>query len=267
MSRDEEALKAIDFSTPSVARIYDWWLGGKDNFAVDRAAAEKLLELVGSDGRLVIRQNREFLGRAVRFLSESGIRQFLDLGTGVPTQGNVHEVAHEVDPEATVVYVDNDPIVAAHGRALLTGTGRTGVVQADMRDPDAIVESPVTKELIDFSKPVAVLFVAVLHFVDDDDAERVVSYFRERMAPGSHLVISHGTQGRLSEDTITEARAVYEKSTAALRDRTPEHIARFFTGFELVEPGLVDVADWRNDSDFVEHSKGGYVLGGVGRLA
>ncbi|MCG5218027.1 SAM-dependent methyltransferase [Streptosporangium soli] len=266
MSQDDAALNGIDFSSPSVARIYDWWLGGKDNFAVDRAAAEKLQELVGPDGRLVIRQNRDFLGRAVRYLCETGIRQFLDIGTGIPTRGNVHEVAHAVDPLAHVVYVDNDPIVAAHGRAMLTGSGRTGVVEADLRTPEKITDSPTTRGLIDFSEPVAVLFVSVLHFVDDDDAERVVGYFRERMAPGSHIVISHGSQGRLSEQTISEARQVYEKSTAALRDRTPEHITRFFKGFEPVSPGLVDVADWRNDAAFVEHSAGGYVFGGVARL-
>ncbi len=266
MSQDESAPRGIDLTVPSVARIYDWWLGGKDNFAVDRAAAEKLLALVGEDGRLVIRQNRDFLGRAVRFLSESGIRQFLDIGAGIPTRGNVHEVAQEVDPEARVVYVDNDPIVATHGRALLRNGGRTGVVEADMRDPEKITDSPITRDLIDFSQPVAVLFVSVLHFVDDDEAARAVAYFRELMAPGSYMVIAHGTQGRLTEQTIGETRRVYEKSTAALNDRTPEEIAGLFTGFELLSPGLVDVADWRNDNEFIEHSRGGYVLGGVGRL-
>ncbi|WP_067175845.1 SAM-dependent methyltransferase [Microtetraspora niveoalba] len=192
--------------------------------------------------------------------------RFLDIGAGIPTRGNVHEVGHAVDPEARVVYVDNDPIVATHGRALLKGGGRTGVVEADMRAPETIVDSPITRGLIDFDRPLAVLFVSVLHFVDDDDADRVVAYFRERMAPGSYLVIAHGTQGRLSEQTLSETRRVYEKSSAALDDRAPERIAEFFDGFELVPPGLVDVADWRNDNDHIEHSSGGYVLGGVGRL-
>lgn len=156
--------------------------------------------------------------------------------------------------------------MATHGRALLAKDERTGMIEADMREVEKIVDNPITRKLIDFTQPVGVLFIASLHFLHDEDAFRVVRFFRERMVPGSHLVISHGTQGRLPDDKMKPVQSVYDKATAPLVTRGPEEIARFFEGFEVVEPGLGDVVDWRNDPAKIRHSRGGYLFGGVARL-
>jgi len=183
----------IDVTVPTTARIYDYWLGGQDNFAADRVAALAITE-VAPEARLMAVENRGFLRRAVRFLAaEAGITQFLDIGTGLPTQGNVHQVAQEVNAGARVVYVDNDPMVLAHSRALKTG-GSTVVIQADLREPRTILDHASTRKLIDFTQPLAVLLVAVLHFIsDDDDPAAIVATIRETLPPGSYLVISHVT--------------------------------------------------------------------------
>ncbi|MCP9948589.1 SAM-dependent methyltransferase [Actinomadura madurae] len=177
---------ALDPGSPNVARMYDHWLGGKDNFAADREAAERVVEI--SAGRVVrgVRLNRAFLGRAVRDAAAAGIRQFLDLGSGLPTRENVHEAAALARPDARVVYVDNDPVVCAHGRALLAGTGDVGFVAADLRRPDDVLGDPAVRDLIDFSEPVALLLVSVLHFVaDEDDPGALVARYRDALAPGS----------------------------------------------------------------------------------
>ncbi|GAA2899021.1 SAM-dependent methyltransferase [Streptosporangium fragile] len=240
----------IDPAIPSVARIYDYLLGGKDNFASDRAAAEKLIELTPNvkDG---VRANRRFLRRAVRFLASTGIRQFLDIGAGLPTQENVHQVALGVAPESRVVYVDNDPIVLAHGRALLADNGQTIVVNGDLREPEAILDDPEVSGHIDFKQPVGLLLLAVLHFIPEDDtAERIVTTLRDRLAPGSGLVISHLSFGDLDEEKIREGRELYTRTSAgSATPRSHAQILRFFDGFEIVEPGLVSTEDWRPEPD------------------
>jgi S-adenosyl methyltransferase len=256
----------IDPTVPSTARMYDFWLGGKDHFAVDRAAALEV-GAAAPEVKMMAVENRKFLRRVVRYLAaEAGIVQFLDIGTGLPTQGNVHQVAQNVNPGARVVYVDNDPMVLAHSRALKTG-GNTAVIGADLRDPSTILHHPRALEFIDFSQPLAVLLVAVLHFISpDDDPYGIVRFIQEAMAPGSYLVVSHVAEGILSGDsTAKAAERFYQKNVAAgstLRGR--DEILRFFTGMELVEPGLVQVPYWRPDEPEPPDAGKVWVLGGVG---
>jgi S-adenosyl methyltransferase len=235
-----------------VARIYDYFLGGKDNFAADRKAAEQILRIIpeARSGALV---NRAFLGRAVRFLAGTGIGQFIDIGAGLPTQANVHEVAHQVEPAARVVYVDNDPVIRVHGQALLHSADTATVIKADLREPDKILDHPELCALIDFSEPVAVLMVGILHFIADfEDPYGIVAHVRDRLAPGSHLAISHATtDSRRSRERVA---AVYSQATAPLIPRGRAEVSRFFDGLELVEPGLVYAPQWRPDSPFTEVS-------------
>ena len=233
----------LDLRRSSPARVYDALLGGKDNFAADREAAARLAERA-PEVYEAARANRAFLARAVRFCAEVGIRQFVDLGSGLPTSPNVHEVAREVHPDARVVYVDHDPVVAAHGRAL-NAADKTAVVQADLRDPETILRNVGLWALVDFTQPVAVLAVAVLHFLDDRDSVAVLSRFRQVMAAGSYLVISHGSPGTRKD--VDAAADTYRRTTAPIWVRTPEEIAAYLTGYELVEPGLVPVQHWRPD--------------------
>ncbi|MCO6008739.1 SAM-dependent methyltransferase [Actinoallomurus purpureus] len=242
---EEQAPPGIDVRTPSPARIYDVFLGGKDNYAADRAAAEIAME-AGPDIPRAARENRAFLGRAVRLAVESGIRQFLDLGTGLPTQGNVHEAAQSLAPDARVVYVDNDPIVLVHARALLPPSETTIVIQADFREPAAILEHPKTRSLIDFDEPVAVLMLAVLHFATDDEIRDAIKAFREVMAPGSLLIMSHSTTEGHPE-TGDKAVSAWKNATARLRSRTQKEVEALFDGFDLLEPGVVWVPQWRPD--------------------
>jgi hypothetical protein len=242
---DEPIAPEIDVSTPSPARLYDYYLGGKDNFTADREAAEAILAVV-PEGRRVAQENRAFLRRVVRYLTaEAGIRQFIDLGTGLPAQGNVHEIAQEVAPGTRVVYVDNDPIVLAHGEALLATDDNTVVIQADMRRPDAILSHPKLTSLIDFSQPVAVLFVSVLQFVpDDEEAAQIVRRFREAICAGSHLVISTITSTGQLEEKVRTISEAYEKSTAPAVLRTRTQVERLFGGLDLIAPGLVPAPRW-----------------------
>ncbi|MFJ2031531.1 SAM-dependent methyltransferase [Streptosporangium sp. NPDC087985] len=246
----KQAPLGIDPTVPSVARIYDYLLGGKDNFASDRAAAEKIIKLTPNvrDG---VRANRRFLSRAVNLLAERGVRQFLDIGAGLPTQENVHQVALRMAPESRIVYVDNDPIVLAHGRALLADNQQTIVLNGDLREPEAILGDPQINEHIDFDQPVGLLMLAVLHFVPDDDhAERIVTTLRDRLAPGSGMVISHLSFGDLDEEKVREGRELYKKTSAgSATPRSHAQILRFFDGFELVEPGLVSTDDWRPEKN------------------
>jgi len=231
-----------------VARIYDVLLGGKDNYAADRDAAVKLLAAV-PDAAIAARDNRAFLGRAVRFLAgEAGIRQFLDIGTGLPTFGSVHEIAHAADPAARVVYIDNDPVVTTHANALLADAPTVAAVNADLRCPRDLLTLPAVRALIDFNEPVAVLLVAVLHFVDDsEDPWAIVECIKEHIAPGSYLVVSHVTDDELSHDARHHARQAYEGASAPGVTRAWEDIARFFDGLVIVGPGLVNAAAWRSD--------------------
>ncbi|GGM86536.1 hypothetical protein GCM10010106_37100 [Thermopolyspora flexuosa] len=245
---EEKAPPGIDPTVPSAARIYDYLLGGKDNFAADRAAAEKLLQLA-PNVREGVRENRRFLKRAVTLLAERGIRQFLDIGAGLPTQENVHEVALSVAPDSRVVYVDNDPIVLVHGRALLADNRQTIVVDGDLREPATILDNPEVTGHLDFAKPVAVLLLAVLHFVPEQEhAERIVTTLRDRLVPGSALAITHLTSGDLDERKVDEGRAVYQGTgTGMPTPRTREQVLRFFDGFELVPPGVVATREWLED--------------------
>jgi len=240
----------LNTGIPHIARIYDFWLGGKDNYAADRAVAAQMAEVNPHIARNV-RANRAFLARTVRYLTEqAGIRQFLDIGTGLPSPGNTHEVAQSVAPEARVVYADNDPIVLAHARALLTSSpeGATGYLDADVRDPGKILDE--ARGLLDFSRPVAVLLLAVLHVIgDDEDPWQIVARLMAPLPAGSFLVISQGATD-IDSEMMAELSARLDKlmppgQRPAFRDRA--HVARFFEGLDLIDPGLVPITGWRPD--------------------
>ncbi len=256
----------VDTGKPSIARVYDYWLGGTHNLQADRDAARAMLA-VEPNGRAIIRANRDFLARAVGFLAGAGIRQFLDIGSGIPTQGNVHEVAQAAAPGATVVYADIDPVAVAHSRAILHGSPGAVAVQADLREPAPLLASPEVRQLIDFSQPVGVLLVAVLHFIpDDQEPWQVVATLRDALAPGSYLVVSHGTADG-KPGVAAAAQKLYNRSVAQASLRPRAAIERFFSGFELVEPGVVDLPEWRpapaadGNGDTARY----WILGGVGR--
>ncbi len=245
---EDRALPRIDTSRAHPARIYDCWLGGKDNFAADREAAELALQAYPAlaEG---IRSNRAFLGRAVRFLVHEGIGQFLDIGTGLPAADNTHEVAQREAPDSRIVYVDNDPIVLRHAQALLTSTpqGACDYIQADLRDPEAIIAEAA--RTLDFDRPVGLMLLAVLQFVlDDQDPYGLVSSLMAALPSGSYLVISHPTDD--FNPNQGESMKVYNERSveeAVVRDKAGT--ARFFDGLDLLEPGVVPVATWRPDSD------------------
>ncbi len=246
-------MHSIDTSKPHPARVYDYVLGGKDHFAADRETAQALLQLVPT-GRTIARENRAFLGRVVRYLvAEAGIRQFLDIGTGLPSANNVHEVAQEIAPECRVVYVDNDPLVLAHARALLTSSpeGRTAYIHADLREPEKILADPAVTGTLDFSQPIALMLVAVLHFVGPDDgAGRIVPALVDALPSGSYLTVSHLTVEHSDPQGAQAAVATYQRGGMPLQPRTADELAELaFTGLKLVEPGVVLVSDWRPDSD------------------
>jgi hypothetical protein len=242
VSAQNPAPRGVDPSTPHIARMYDYWLGGKDNFAADREAAQKIVEISGGRVLRGVRLNRAFLRRAVRTATAAGVRQFLDLGSGLPTQDNVHQVA---GPGARVVYADYDPVVRAHGQALLAGVDGVAVIEADLRRPAEILEHPHVRELIDFGEPVAILFVAVLHFVHDEyDPAGLVARFGDAVASGSHLILSHLSRDAFP-DKMAETEQVYERSSAGMVARPRAEILRFFDGFELLDPGLVGPTEWR----------------------
>jgi hypothetical protein len=253
-----------DPTKPSAARIYDYLLGGKDNYAVDRAAADKVLA-VAPDQRRLARANRAFAMRALRVLAADGISQFIDLGTGFPSSPSVHEVARQASPAARVVYVDHDPIVHAHNTALLADDDQVASVQADIRGPQAILGHPDVARLIDFGRPVGVLCAAVLHLVSDaEDPAGIIAQYRDRMAPGSGLVLSQFTS-ESDQEAMAELRAVAAGTPVETYFRPRDQILRFFDGFDLLEPGLVDVREWRPDS--VTSPTRLKILGAVGQKA
>ncbi len=244
----------IDVTRAHPARMYDYFLGGKDNFAADRAVAAQVLDSWGSV-RTAVRENRAFLGRAVRYLAgEAGVTQFLDIGTGLPSANNVHEVAQAVNPEARVVYADNDPIVLAHARALLASgpRGVTTYLDADIRDPAAILSDPVTRATLDFSKPIGLILVAVLHFLpDEDEPRRIVQTLTDALPPGSYLVASHATAEHNPEGLSGAGRA-YSRGGMRGAIRNSEVFAELaFTGLKLVDPGVVLVSEWRPKADAI----------------
>ncbi|HVT66852.1 MAG TPA: SAM-dependent methyltransferase [Trebonia sp.] len=243
----------IDTSRAHPARMYDYLLGGKNHFEADRAAIRALQEAV-PNARTGARENRAFLGRAVKYLAtEAGVRQFLDIGSGLPTANNVHEVAQSVAPESRVVYVDNDPIVMAHARALLTShpAGRTAYVQADLHDPGSILNHPSVRETLDFGEPVALMLVAVLHFFpDDEDPAGIVSSLIDALPPGSYLVASQTTTDFHDETKAADGIQAVQRAGVPFRSRTAAEFADLFlTGVKLVPPGLVPVSEWRPEQE------------------
>jgi hypothetical protein len=242
--RSEQVPKGVDVSQPSAARVYDYYLGGACNFAVDRELAQQVAKAVPWVNDTA-RENRRFLRRAVRYCVNNGIRQFVDIGSGTPTVGNVHEVALEMDPSCRVVYVDNEPVAVAHSQLLLEGHDNVGVVRADLRDPDAVLGAEKTRALIDFDEPVAILMVALLHFIpDEENPVEVIGRYRDAVAPGSYLAVSHVTEDVFG-DQIRKLVEVYEDSANPVTARTHDDVMRLFAAFELVDPGLVWTASWR----------------------
>ncbi|GAA0253038.1 SAM-dependent methyltransferase [Saccharothrix mutabilis subsp. mutabilis] len=233
----------IDLTRPSAARVYDYYLGGAHNFAVDREMARKAIGM-WPELPLIMQANRAFLRRAVEFCVASGVRQFLDLGSGIPTAGNVHEVARAADPGARVVYVDNDPIAVTYSRTILGDDPQTSVLRADLRDPDDVLAQART--FLDFSRPVAVMMVAVLHFVGDADRPAdVVAAYRDAVPPGSFLVVSHATQDG-QDGQADEHEDLYRRRTATpMTMRSKARVAEFFAGYDLVDPGVVHLPLWR----------------------
>ncbi len=239
---------AIDTSRPSVARMYDYYLGGKDNFAVDREAAERVAK-VATSAQLTAIANRQFLVNAVELMAADGVRQYIDLGTGIPTSPNVHEVARRVDPGARVIYVDHDPIVLVHNRALLARYDGISTVHHDLRQPATVLDDPAVRALIDFDEPVGLLCIAVLHFVRHDIAPEVLAQYRKAMAPGSYLAISVACRDDLDPAVVSELESVYENSNAPIVFRTRAQVEQLFDGFELIEPGLTSLAAWHDTGE------------------
>jgi SAM-dependent methyltransferase len=238
---------AFDTSVANQARIYDYLLGGKDNYAADREAAEAALKVYPEWG-FTARANRAFLGRVVRYLAaEVGIRQFLDIGTGIPTAGNTHQIAQAIAPETRVVYVDFDPVVLAHARALLVShaAGATDYIDSDLRDTGTILTQ--ARRLLDFSKPVAVTLIAILHAIPDaDDPHAIVATVMDALSPGSHLALSHLGREFVPPETLEEVEGVSSRMIQGqFAWRSREQVARFFAGMDLVAPGLVRVEEWR----------------------
>jgi len=262
-------LPMIDVSVPHVARVYDYWLGGKNNFAADREAGDEAVRIY-PDIRSSVRANRAFLRRAVGYLTaEAGIRQFLDIGTGLPSANNTHEVAQATAPESRIVYVDHDPIVLAHARALLTSSpeGATGYLDADARDTGKILSE--SARLLDFGAPVAVMLLAILQLIGDDDGPyQLVAQLMAAVPAGSYLVITHvpSDMQRRAAGVAEAASRLSQLMTQRVTPRSQEQVARFFDGLELVEPGVVPIQQWRPASEAEATARAG-MWGGVGRKA
>jgi SAM-dependent methyltransferase len=270
MERPAWAPRSIDISVPSVSRIYDYYLGGSHNFEVDREAARRAMEFMPGLPK-IMQANRAFMRRAVRFAAGEGITQFLDIGSGIPTFGNVHEVAQAAVPGARVVYVDHDPVAVAHSEAVLADNDDADVIAADLLKPQEILTSPRLETLIDLKRPVALLLVAILHFVDDaDDPYGAVAELREALAPGSLLILTHASYEGipLPAERAEGAVDVYKDIRNPLIMRSRDEVARFFEGYDMVEPGLVQMPHWRPDSapeDEDPYAFAGFA--GVGRSA
>jgi hypothetical protein len=272
MRPGEGLARKIDATVPTAARMYDYYLGGKDNYAADRAAVDELDKVVPSTRVLAV-NNRRFLQRVVKVLAQDyGIRQFLDHGSGLPTQDNVHQVAQRIDPASRVVYVDNDPMVLVHGRALLDQNERTAVIQADMRDTDGIFSHADTRRLIDFTRPVAALFVSVMHCIPDSDTDGPLALARRvraRLAPGSFMVmcqlVSEDPQVR---DFVTDFMDTTTQGNWG-RVRQEKDVAQLFEGLEILDPGLVEVSTWRPDNEVAprQQTQEWIEFGGVARVS
>jgi hypothetical protein len=257
----------IDTRRANPARVYDYWLGGTHNFLADRDVG-RAVAAVQPMIREIAQANRQFLGRAVRYLAAHGIRQFLDVGSGIPTEGNVHEITARAAPGARVVYADTDPVAIAHSKAILAGNENAVIVDADLREPEKLLASDGARGLIDFSQPVGLLLVSVLHFIAaDDDPWRIVATLRDALAPGSYLALCHGSDEG-TRPAKHAAEDVYNRgSSTGVHVRSRQEILRFFDGFELTAPGLVYIPQWRPDSaaDVPGDPSRFWALAGVGR--
>jgi O-methyltransferase involved in polyketide biosynthesis len=244
--------------------MYDYYLGGKDNYRVDREAVERVAEAM-PEIRQLAQENRAFLRRAVRYMARQGIRQFIDIGSGLPTAGNTHEIAQEIVPDARVVYVDNDPVVLAHGRALLASDDNTTVAMADMHSPDDVLQHPQTTKLIDFDQPIGVLMIAMVHFLAIEERSAVMGRLYDALAPGSHLTATHVTTDGKSAEAVAQIEAVYATTPTPIYFRDQKEIAHFFDGYELVDPGMVTLDVWRPDPEDPAPEATGWLYGAVGR--
>lgn len=262
---EAEKLPDVDMSVASVAGMYDYYLGGSENTDVDREAARLVLG-AAPDVPLAALENREFLKHAAQFLAaEAGISQFIDIGPGLPTRGNLHQLVRRNDERARVVYVDNDPVVLAQGRAHIEGTPGVVLTQGDLRDPAGILGNPELRGAIDFSQPAALCMTLVLHFIrEEEDPYRIVGKLCEALCPGSYLVISHVTGENRDTDAMRGIAAIYDQATAPFMVRTKDEIARFFSGFELVEPGIVYLSQWRPVTQYYAGGGTRWVYAGVG---
>jgi SAM-dependent methyltransferase len=256
-----------DTKRANVARVYDYWLGGSHNFLPDQDLARAILA-VDPNIRAMARANRAFLGRAVRFLAAAGIRQFLDIGSGIPTEGNVHEVAQRAIPGAHVVYADIDPVAVAHSKTILAGNASAAIIEADLREPEKILTHPTVGRLIDFSQPTGLLLLAVLHVIAAaDDPWQIVATLRDALTPGSYLVLCHAT-GESKPKVAQAIEDVYTRSvTTGSHIRSRAEILRFFDGFDIADPGLVYMPQWRPDSpdDVPADPSQLWALAGVGQ--
>ncbi len=268
MERPDWAPEAIDIDRPSAARIYDYALGGLHNFAVDREAAREMFALM-PDMPLLMQANRAFLRRAVQFLVGAGIRQFLDIGSGIPTVGNVHEIAQQLAPETRVMYVDTDPVATAHSRAILEGNKLASVIQEDLRRPDHILAHQDVRDLLDFSQPIGLLLVAVMQFIpEEDNPPGIVGRLRDALAPGSYVVMSQPTNDSRGEEAARVEKLI-GRVPSPFRFATRASFERLFAGWELVDPGIVWVPQWHPDSpdDVDDHPERSSVYAGAGRKA
>ncbi|MEV8568785.1 SAM-dependent methyltransferase [Streptomyces sp. NPDC051322] len=246
--RPSWAPQDIDITKPSVSRIYDYFLGGSHNFAVDREAAGAVLRAMPG-APAISKANRAVMHRAIRFALERGITQFLDIGSGIPTFGSSHETAQTASPGARVVYVDNDPVAVAHSRAVLDGNEHAAIADADLRDPESVLKHPETRRLLDFDRPIALLLVAVVHFLPDEEHPvDVIATLRDALAPGSVMVITHATLENGPTPTGQRAvQEVYQRTSTPLIMRSAEDLEPFFAGFDIVRPGIVPLPHWRPD--------------------
>jgi hypothetical protein len=237
---------SVDLEKASAARMYDYLLGGNHNFAVDREFVEQIMRVQPEVKRFAL-MNRSFLRRAVLYMIDQGVRQFLDLGSGIPTVGNVHEIAHAADPDSTVVYVDNEHVAVAHSQLLLEGNDNATMIHADIAKPLLVLQDPVTQRLIDFDRPVGILAITIGHYIlEEHDPKAVFAAYRDAVAPGSYLAITHLTDDFTTQDTLTETMKSSQNRIAA---RTRSDVVPFFGDFELVEPGLVTTSRWRPDRE------------------
>ncbi|WP_434449264.1 SAM-dependent methyltransferase [Lentzea sp. E54] len=266
MAYEPVAAAEVDLTRPSAARVYDYYLGGAHNFAADREMAEHAIAM-WPDLPLIMQANRAFLRRAVRFCVDAGVRQFLDLGSGIPTVGNVHEVARDAAPDARVVYVDIDPVAVAYSRSILGDDNQTAVVHADLRSPDQVLGSTEVRSLLNFDEPVAVMMVAVLHFVpDSDDPAAIIAGYRDAMAPGSFLAVSHASQDGQPEKAGSH-QDLYRRTPTPMTMRSKPQVADLLADFDLVDPGVVFLPLWRPASldDVDDHPERFSGLAAVGR--